>query len=349
MTDDPAPPPPAEAADQDEHEHEHEPAPDPAAAAVPAPDPAAVPAPAPDPVPDPSAAPYGPYIDHDNLDDLDRDPLSASSRPANRRTMAIAAAAILAGLLVATLVFLGRANAQRYLFACSTDRASAEQGRSFPPWGSRSLTGPEWKPIPLPPNAECRPRETDDVAELGGWYLDALVERASAILSAHDLADTLAHPASGSGANAPPGPLDIADAELQQALLLARAPERRDQRKEVDRLLGDVAYWRATLRLHDVTAGLTDAAKQFDDAAAHRPRFANDAGAWAAFLRHLADELHAGPAGAAATPSAAAPAPATPGPPVGTALPVEPPAGSGSEAPAASPIDAGVPTGGVLL
>ena len=263
-----------------------------------------------------------------------------------RKTIVISAAVILAGLIVATLVFLGVSNSSRYLIQCKTDRISAERGRAFPPWGSRELSGAEWKPIALPPNAECRERETDDEVELAGWYLDLLVDRASTTLAARDLLEKIPLQADAKGA---PSPLDGADAQLQQALLLARAPERRDQRKEVERLVGDVAYWRASLRLRDSAAALADAAKQFDAASAQRPRHATDASAWATFLRRVADELKAGPAGGPA-PSSFPPQPEPhPTAPLGTALPVEPPPPDKPAAPPPVPIDAGLPTGGVLL
>jgi hypothetical protein len=263
-------------------------------------------------------------------------------RSGNRRVMVVSALAIAVGLAATALVFLGRANVQRYMIACTTDQVLAEQGRAFPPWGSHPLTGAEWKPVMLPPNAECRPRETDNRSELEGWFLDLLVERASTTLTARDLVDSVQ-----------PGktnPLDLVAAQLNQALLLSRAPERRDQRKEVERLLGDVQYWRATLRLRDAAAALADAARQFDAAAAQRPRHVTDAGDWATFLRRLVDDLHAGPSGVPAVgiPTAPTGEPASehPSAPLGTALPVEP-EGSAAE-PAPAP-DAGLPSGGVLL
>jgi hypothetical protein len=259
-------------------------------------------------------------------------------RSGGRRTIAIAAVAIILGLAIAAFVFLGRANSQRYVIACSTAQVTAEQGRGFPPWGSRPLSGPEWKPIALPANAECKPRETDDVAELEKWYLDVLVDRASTTLTTRNLLETVQ-------ANKP-NPLDLAAEQLNQALLLSRAPERRDQRKEVERLLGDVQYWRATLRLRDASAALADASRQFEAAAAQRPRHVTDAGDWATFLRRLGEDLQAGPAGVAPV---AGPVPAPSertSAPAGTALPVEP---GGADEPAVAPPDAGLPTGGVLL
>jgi hypothetical protein len=264
-------------------------------------------------------------------------------KPAGRRTFAIVAIALLVGLTIAGFVLLGRVNASRFVIACSTTQVTAEQGRGFPPWGTRPLVGPEWKPIGLPPNAECRPRETEDKSELESWYLDVLVDRASTTLTARNLLDSV----QPNKAN----PLDLAQDQLNQALLLSRAPERRDQRKEVERLLGDVQYWRAALRLRDASAALVDASHQFEAAAAQRPRHVTDAAEWATFLRHLADDLQAGPAGAHAVAPVVGPVEAgsdRPSVPMGTALPVEPTTGSDSE-PAPAPPDAGLPTGGVLL
>src|SRR5262249_12081465 len=141
--------------------------------------------------------------------------------------------------------------------------------------------------------------------------------------------------------------LDVISAQLEQALLLARAPERRDQRKEIERLIGDVHYWRAAARVRDATATLLDASKQFDGAAAERPRHQSDAAAWATYLRKLTDDLHAGPTGAAPTAAPVQPPAEHPPAPTGVALPVEPP----HEEPSAkvAPADAAVPSGGVLL
>jgi hypothetical protein len=258
-----------------------------------------------------------------------------------RRTVAIAALAIIAGLGIAAFVFLGRANSQRYAITCSTTQVTAERGRGFPPWGTKPMTGPEWRPVALPANAECKPRETEDPAELESWYLDLLLDRASTTLTAKNLLDSVQA--------GKPNPLDLAADQLNQALLLSRSPAHRDQRKEVERLLGDVQYWRASLRLRDAAAALSDAARQFDVAATQRPRHVTDAAAWASFLRTLVDQLHAGPGGVPAAPGVVAPVPGPseqPMAPMGTALPVEP---DGSASEPATPPDAGLPTGGVLL
>ena len=255
----------------------------------------------------------------------------------SRRAMVLWTSAIVTALVIGIVVFIGQLNTGRYLIACEQDEIIAEQGRSFPPWGARQITGAEWKPIPIGPNAECKPRETDNVDELAGWYLDQLVDQASTSLSARE---------------GPQAKIDQIQQQLDQALLLARAPERRDQRKDIERLLGDVDYWRAAAKLHDAQTALADAAKQFDQAATKRPRHVSDASAWGEFVKRVGDELKGGP-GAPSANAGMTPAPVSPGEsiarppaPPGIALPVEPP--PATEAPAATP-DAGVPGGGVLL
>ena len=279
--------------------------------------------------------------------------------PRNRKMIAVAALSITAGLAVAALVFLGRMNSDRYLLTCEAERAVAEQGRNFPPWGTHALAGEAWRPLKITPETRCQPHETDDPLDLERLYLSMILDQATALLTAHEVTK-----------------LDDAEALLKQALLLTRPPEhepeqltneRNERHTEIERMLGDVTSGRASATLHDAEAVLMDAAKQFDSAAAQHPRHASDAAAWAAYARKLAQELHAGPAGAApsASPPAASPAsstvPATeqPNVPAGVALPVEPGKGS-ADAPLVTPVapvapvppapaDAGVPTGGVLL
>ena len=277
-------------------------------------DPAA--APATDPAPDP---------------DADAEDEDGEKKPRGRWPL-VAAVALLAGGFIATLVLLGQSNASRYVFHCGENRITAEQGRGFPPWGSERMGGAEWKPIEIPPGAECQTRETDDRAELEQWYLDALVEQAQAKLTAKEVTK-----------------VDRAQAELEQALLLSRDPERRDQRKEIDRLLGDVEYWRGAARVKVALETLEEAATRYDAAAEKRPRHASDAAAWAQWLREVAAGLRAGPAGLKKEgPVGATEPPPRPQAPTGVALPVEEPEVIDA-APITAPVDAGIPRGGVLL
>ncbi len=255
--------------------------------------------------------------------------------------IAVALSGVL-GATIATFVLLGSANEQHYYLRCSAKHITAERGRSFPPWGSERLSGAAWKPIAIPPSAECTPRETDDPVALEAWYLEALVEQATTKL-----------------AGSAPGDIDAAQAELEQAMLLTRSPERRDQRKELERLLGDVTYWRAAAKVKAAAASLEEAATRFDDAASKRPRHASDASAWATLARDTAAALGAGPGGAGAprVPPSGVPLPPLarePAPP-GVALPVEvpfvgtPDAGVPEVQPDAAHGRSTLPSGGVLL
>jgi hypothetical protein len=301
-----------------------------------------------------------PAADHRSDDDDE----GQAAPPRSRTTIVVSALGITAGVAIVVLVLVGRANSDRYLLACEAARAVPEQGRGFPPWGTHALEGEPWKPLKISPETRCQPHETDDPLVLERLYLAMILDQATAMLTAREVTR-----------------LDDAEGLLKQALLLTRPPaqepeklaaERNEHHKDIERLLGDVTYWRASTRLHDAAAALADAAKQFDAAAAQHPRHVTDAEAWATYARKLAGELHAGPAGitspvspptisasppttseALPTGSAAGPAaPASehPNVPTGVALPVEPDRGSADLPPAApAPPDAGPPTGGVLL
>jgi hypothetical protein len=269
-------------------------------------------------------------------DDDDGDP------PRRRRTVLVVAGTLVVGVGIATLVVLGKLNAGRYAVSCEARQVIAEQGRSFPPWGMSRLGGDAWKPIPIPPSFQCVGRSTDDPAALGDAYRKMLVERAEALLTAKE-----------------PKQLEEAAGMLEQALLHARSdsPPHRAAREAIQRMLGDVGYGRASAALEEALTDLEGAAKQFEAAAGQRPRFADDADAWAAHVRRLIDALRAGPEGAEALAGSAAPAPAParsperPPAPPGVALPVEPAAteSAGSAEPPPPAPDAGVPSGGVLL
>jgi len=268
------------------------------------------------------------FDDDDNDDDGDKPTGSGRGK-----WIAIFASLVgVLGLGVGALVIFGNMNKQRFMIACEPQQVIAKQGRGFPPWGERSIDDEGmWKPIKIPPEAECRERETEDQEDLSRWYLEILVERASSLLTAREVTK-----------------IDDAAGMLDQALLHARSPDRREQRRDIERLLGDVGYWRASAKLKDASTALTDAAKQFDAAAAQRPRHVSDASAWATYVRKLVDQLRAGPNGVSTAFPPTPPVmpgrePASPG----VALPVEP--GSGSAEPPSSPPDAGMPTGGVLL
>ena len=129
---------------------------------------------------------------------------------------------LVVGLVVLAFIVLGRLNAQRLVMVCSPDHVSAERGRSFPPWGTTALDGPEWAPIAIPPQAECQDRETKDRNDLVGWYLTALVHQASAKLAAKPVDRRRRRRAA-----APPGAAAGARPRLPRPAGRGRAPARR--------------------------------------------------------------------------------------------------------------------------
>lgn len=283
--------------------------------------------------PAPIATRVRPPTDRDDDDDDDDDD-DFLDKPRNRKAIAIGVGALLLGGGIAALVLLGQRNAESYYVTCQAERIIAEQGRAFPPWGTSGLEGKEWRPIKIPPEAQCADLETTNYTALSHHFRAQLVARAEVLLNAREVTK-----------------VDEAKQLLDQALLHARGAGDSESRQGIQRMLGDVAYWRASARLGEAVEQLADAAKQFEDAAAQRPRFVSDASAWALYIRKLADELRAGPTGAPQQTFPPTPPPDRPTAPPGVALPVEPDdtdAGS-AEAPPPAPPDAGVPTGGVLL
>jgi hypothetical protein len=264
-------------------------------------------------------------------DDVDED-ADDGDRPRSRKTLLVAIGSVVVGVAIAATVFVGRLNGDKYQLSCRAKDVVAEQGRTFPPWGTSTLGGDEWKPIPIPPSFQCVELETEDVGALHDAYRKVLVDRADAMLTAREVTE-----------------VDAAAAMLEQALLHARSDRKSDAdaRRDIKRMLGDVGYWRASAQLQKASGELADAAKQFDTASSQLPRHVSDASAWAAHIRKLVDELKAGPAG---TPTAAfPPSPQGDRPPAppGGELPVAPDAGVATPAPAAP--DAAPPSGGGVL
>lgn len=252
-------------------------------------------------------------------------------------------------VLIGILIALGWFNARDYYLVCATDEIRAERGRGFPPWGTTTMSGDAWKAIDIPDNTECIEYRTDDVAELEGYFLEALLGQANARL-----------------ASAEPENIDVAEEQLKQAFLLTRTPERRDERKEVERLVGDVEYWRAAAQVKAAVSELRKAGEQFEGAAKRLPRHQTDSTAWADYTRHMSEELLRGPPSLRPEDSTASQPGDTPpfkgtGPdsPVrmlDAGVPAEPPvdAQPGTMLPpvtdaAPAPPDAGLPRGGVLL
>jgi hypothetical protein len=283
----------------------------------------------------------------DSGDDDDDD------RPRSRLWMVAAALAIVLGGAITAMILVGRSNSERFVLSCESDRVVIQQGRSFPPWGESTIEGAEWKPFKIPPEAPCSRFETENKAELAARFEKMLEDRATKLVGGRGGTSTAI---TAVGPEDPVAKVDEAEASLKQALLVSRhlasENERITTRDKLERLLGDVGYWRASARLRAAADALTDAAKQFDTVTLQQPLANTDAGEWGALARKLAEELRAGPRALKATDILAptqASTDSTPKAPLGTALPVEPQAGSAATP--APEVDAGVPasSGGVLL
>jgi hypothetical protein len=265
----------------------------------------------------------------------DDDEADEERPPRSRKLLVVAIATLVIGLVIAAFVVLGTLHKQNFAIVCEPDEIVAAQGRAFPPWGERSLDdGAMWKPIKIPPEAECSGDTTDDLDELSAWFLATLQQRADLLLKARDAAK-----------------VDEAAGLLEQALLHTRAPERRETRARIEQLLGDVTYWRASAKLRAASEALEDAAKQFDAAASKVPLHVTDAAAWAAHVRKQVGALRGGPGAATLFP----PQPPEQGSaqpdraPPGHELPVEP---SDVGPPVVEPLppeQAQIPSSGVLL
>ena len=287
-------------------------------------------------IPQPGASTRSRPTDDDDDDGGDH---GGRSTPRKRKMMLVGALTLAVGGAIAAMVVIGKINSQRYLITCQADRVVVQQGRTFPPWGESTLDGAEWKALTIPPEAPCSPYETENKTELAAHYVDVLKGQATTLLTAREVTK-----------------IDDAAAQLKQALLVARSmgreDERIDARDEIERLLGDVGYWRASAKLRTASEALTEAANEFEVAAKQRPRHVTDAAAWALYVRKLVEELRAGPSGAAQATFPPLLPGERPSAPPGVALPVEPGVGAGSAASELEPpppADAGLPTGGVLL
>ena len=264
------------------------------------------------------------------------------------RRMIFAVAGVVVFLALIVMLVIGRWNAANYYLRCG-ETITAEQGRSFPPWGSSKLSGKQWSAIRLGEDTECDDSDFGTKAELEAVFLKALIDQAT-------LFTRQRHAGQAPTTEA----IQEAEKQLKQAILLARRDEFRDQRRIIARLQGDVQYWRAQAGLAALAAELDQIHKWFAEAEHRRPQHTTDSAAWAAFVQSLRGELALGPpelrpseapridGGITAAPptpqsiDAGAPPPPRLDASPGVALPMEADA-------TPQPPDASLPRGGVLL
>ena len=236
--------------------------------------------------------------------------------------------------ILGALVIISWLNSRHLYLSCGETTVRAERGRFFP-WGRTNLSGDRWKPIE--PGSQCLDRELGSIAELEQAFLDLALSHANKNL-----------------ATIPPTDLERAAALLEQAELLARAPERGQERADIERLSHDIDYWRAAKNVDDAISRLGEAQKTFEGAAG-RTRHTSDAGDRATFLGELLEAVKRGTLASVPTDDSTGTEPAptlepTPNPTdvidagvaTGTLLPAEVDA-------APPPPPAPIPSGGVLL
>lgn len=203
------------------------------------------------------------------------------------RGMLIIVAVLLLGAAVAGLVHLGQQNRRSFHLMCGKEAITAAQGRAFPPWGESALTGKAWQPIAVVPGTPC----TSQV--LPGR--PALAQRFGQVLVARVEAWVLGRP-DGTGREQLAG----VQAELDQARLLigeiADPAAAGAAGRALERVQGDLDYWRARDGVDAALAALDQAAAQLDQAVAREPRHNRDsAAAWQRLLARIRHELASGP------------------------------------------------------
>ena len=299
-------------------------------------------------IPDPEL----PTADLDEIVGVDKQQQAAAQNKFKLEGRAKLYAILGAGFSVflGVVIFLSWLNSRDYYLTCGAVEVVAQRGSKFP-WGKTDVGGDEFAAINITPGSECESKTFKTLAELREAFAAVLLQEASARLTTGVSED-----------------IDQAEAQLQQALLLARSVP--SKRGAIESLQGDVEYWRAANEVTTAIEQLDGAAGRFKAASDKKPRHKTDASQWAGYTSGVAQDLRRGPpelrhdidVGPDAPPHFAgtdtAPAPVRVDeprvptqtddgdkPPMGVALP--PMSDTGPVVPGTP--DAGLPTGGVLL
>lgn len=187
-------------------------------------------------------------------------------------------------VLVFVIWFMGQRNSRSFYIVCG-DSITAERGRAFPPWGTNRLSGDAWQPIEVVVMlGPCDDASFTSRDELEVRWRELLLWQASAWLQKLD-------------PEQPRDNLDTVRAQLGQAASVSRGSDDKsiEARKEIARLLGDVAYWEAQDQLAAVKRQLDAAAERLRTAVEHNPVHVRDADQWRKHLDFLQRELAAGP------------------------------------------------------
>ena len=242
---------------------------------------------------------------------------------------------VVVGIAVLLLVFDIR-NRDRFLMVCKANAVELHRGRTFPwPFGHEAVGGPEFQPVEIPSEADCRTRVFDSQEEGELGFLDFIMSQVQTALANPGTAD-----------------LERARRHVLQALLLART--HRTRRKDAEKMLAELAYREGRAGLARVENELRTALARFQEAQRLDGERFEDLDDWIAHLEQLLRTVSPSPGSTApgfAAPGFTLPAPGTAStlrnPVPGLPLPTLPPA----SAPVITAPDAGSPQsgGGILM
>jgi hypothetical protein len=267
-----------------------------------------------------SSSPYAPD---------ERTPIEGARRPRHWGLPVWGWVILIGTSISALLLVLDLRNRDRYLLVCKAQKVELHKGRTFPwPFGHEVIGGPEYRPIEIPAEADCRDRvfHSQEEAELA--FLDYLLSQ---------VRDALANPGTAD--------LNKARAKVRQALLISRT--HRSRRKEAQKMLAELAYRAGRAGLQRAENELRKALGYFQEAQKLNADKFDDLDDWIAHLEELLRGVSPSP-GSALTRPVLPPGFGNPPPmsrpplPGLSPLPGQPPA----SAPSTSSPDAGPPQGG---
>lgn len=233
--------------------------------------------------------------------------------------------------LSALLLVLDLRNRDRYLLVCKAKKVELHKGRTFPwPFGHEVIGGPEYRPIEIPAEADCRDRvfHSQEEAELA--FLDYLLAQ---------VRDALANPGTAD--------LGKARSKVRQALVISRT--HRSRRKEAQKMLAELSYRAGRAGLDRAENELRKSLAYFQEAQKLNADKFEDLDDWISHLEELLRNVSPSPGSAITRPAlppgfgSGTPPASRPPLPGLSPLPAQPPASAPS-----SP-DAGPPQGGGIL
>lgn len=262
--------------------------------------------------------------------DDDRTPTEAAPSPKHWGLPTWGWVILIGTALSALLLVLDLRNRDRYLLVCKPKAVELHKGRTFPwPFGHEMIGGPEYRPIEIPAEADCRDRvfHSQEEAELA--FLDYLLAQAR---------DALANPGTAD--------LTKARTKVRQALLISRT--HRSRRKEAQKMLAELAYRAGRAGLDRAENELRKALGYFQEAQKLNADKFEDLDDWISHLEDLLRNVSPSPGTAITRPAlppgfGGTPPVSRPPLPGLSPLPTQPPASAPS-----SP-DAGQSQGGGIL